>query len=201
MNLNSTVDNKDFFTKPNGDIIIDFTNQRFNPNPNGNIYDIMVTTFDFVMRPDLIAKSIYRDITSADLVMKQNSISNPFSIDEGDVFYIQEKSNIERQFSLAIKSEQRDIVRNQYIDPSKATEIDGNLKRFEDRNKPKKGKRKDAPALPPNFANFGDKEIKLRGGKIIFGEDITANKEVCNDEPLSKSELLKRLAINRLNKR
>ena len=201
MNLNSTVDNKDFFTKPNGDVIIDFTNQRFNPNQRATIYDILVTSADFVMRPDLIAKAAYRDITSSDLIMKQNGISNPFAIDEGDVFFLQEKSSIEKQFSEARGAIARDIVRNQYLDPSKATEIDNELKRFENRTKPRKGKKKDAPALPPNFANFGDKEIKLRGGKIIFGEDVTANDKVCNTEPLSKSELLKRLAKNRLNKR
>ena len=199
MKLPSTIDNKRTFTKPNGEQIIDLTQQRYKPNTRGAIIEFFKVTEDFAMRPDLMAKLAYRDMTSTDLLMKQNGVVNPFSLDINDILTVQEKSKVAAAFSDGAAKERRDVIRNQYLDPSKAPSIDDNLKAFEGRKKPKKGKKKTGPALPPNFANFGDQEIKLRGGKIVFGEDVTANKEVCDEVPLSKSEFLKRLAKNRIN--
>jgi len=199
MRLNRTIDNKRLFTKPNGDEVVDLTQQNFTPTPFVKFYDMFIVSADFVMRPDLIAVTAYRDINATDIILKQNQISNPFSIDENDLIFIQERRSIDIQFATNGLVEGKKSVRNQYIDSSKSPEIDDNLQVFNNRKKPKKGK-KATPPLPPNFANFGDKELTFRGGKVIFGENVTENAEVCNELPLSKSEFLKRLAKNRLNK-
>lgn len=197
MKLEKTIDNKRQFEKPNGDMIIDLTQQNYRPGDFVKIIDYLTVSKDFAMRPDLIAVAAYRDINAADMVMKQNDISNPFSIDEGDIIFLQERREINEQFVDVGRISDKNRVRTQYLDANKAPEIDENLQKFNSRQKPKQPTRKSV-ALPPNFANFGDKEIKFRGGKVIFGEDITENKEVCQTETLSKSELLKRLSKNRM---
>jgi len=199
MRLNRTIDNKRLFTKPNGDKVVDLTQQNFKPTPFVKFYDAFVVSADFVMRPDLIAYTAYRDINAVDVILKQNQISNPFSIDENDLIFIQERRSIDIQFATNSLVEVKKLVRSQYIDSSKEPIIDKNLQNFKNRKKPKKSK-KSTPALPPNFANFGDTELTFRGGKVIFGENVTGNADVCNELPLSKSEFLKRLAKNRLNK-
>jgi len=196
MEFRSTIDNKRIFVYKNGEKVIDFTQQNWNPD-EGIIINAIRITDEFAMRPDLIAKLQYQDINMTDLVLKQNGISNPFSIDVNDILYFQEKRKIEKQFKRGDIAKRKEQVRSQYIDTSKKPKTDDTLKQFENREKVKKKE----ISLPPNFANFGDQEIKLRGGKVIFGEDVTANKEVCEEKPLSKSELLKRLIKNRLNKK
>jgi len=197
MKLEKTIDNKRVFEKPNGDQVIDLTQQNYNPANFTKIIDYIIVSQDLAMRPDLISIAAYRDISATDLIMKQNAISNPFSIDEGEIIFIQERREINRQFKDVGRIADKNRVRTQYIDSDKAPGIDDNLEKFNIRQKPKPGINKPV-ALPPNFANFGDEEIKFRGGKVVFGEDITDNKEVCEEETLSKSEFLKRLSKNRM---
>lgn len=199
MQFYGTIDNKRIFKKPNGDEVVDLTQQRFNPGQGGTIYDYVIISDDFVMRPDLVAQVAYSDPETLDLVMKSNAVSNPFSIDEYDIFFFQERRSLSAKFSEGAKAEVRDKIRNQYLDPSKAPVQDENLKAFNNRQKPKKPKLKEGPALPPNFANFGDKEITLKGGKVIFGNDVTNNAQDSEEKPLAKTEFLKKLARNKLN--
>lgn len=197
MDLNKTIDNKRIFEKSNGDQVVDFTEQNYNPAQFAKIIDFLIVNDDLSMRPDLIAMAAYRDISSTDIIMKQNGISNPFAIDAGELIFLQERREIDQQFSNIGEITRKNQVRKQYLDPDKAPSIDDNLQRFNQREKPKPAVNKPT-SLPPNFANFGDQEITFRGGKVIFGEDITDNKEVCEEKTLSKSEFLKRLSKNRL---
>jgi hypothetical protein len=199
MEFSATIDNKRIFKKPNGDEVVDFTQQRFNPGQGGTIYDYVIVSDEFSMRPDLIAQVAYSDPETLDLVMKTNAVSNPFSIDQYDIFFFQERRQLAAKFSEGAKAEVRDKIRNQYLDPSKAPVQDANLKAFNNRQKPKKPKLKEGPALPPNYANFGDKEISLKGGKVIFGGDVTNNSQESEEKPLAKTEFLKKIARNKLN--
>ena len=196
MYLRKTINNKRTFTKPNGDEVVDLTQQNLTPSQVVNIIDYLIVSDDFAMRPDLIAQFFYKDVNATDIVLKQNGISNPFSINENDILFIQERREIDRSFTDIGKLTAREDVRNQYIDPSKAPQLDNNLKRFDERNKPRSSKKKDGPALPPNFSTPGDQEIRLRGGKVIYGEDVSGNRNVANEAPISKSEFLKKFRRN-----
>jgi len=199
MELPNTVDNKDLFTKPNGDVVVDLTQQKMTPSGEGTIYDYFYLDDDLAMRPDSVALLAYGDITATDLILKSNYISNPFSIDKYDLIFVQERRQLENQFGVAAKQKERDDIRNQYIDPSKASTKDGNLAAFDERQKPKKSPKKEGAALPPNFAQEGEKEFVLRGGKVIFGADVTGNSTDENQVPLSKSEFLRKLAKRKAN--
>lgn len=196
MELTLTVDNKTTFQKPNGDIVVDLTEQKLEPSERQTIFDIIRINEDIAGRPDLVAQLCYSDMNTIDHVLKTNLISNPFSIDANDIVYVQERRNIEQQFINADSVSKREEIRNQYLDSSKAPKKDKNLLAFDNRQKPKKGK-KDGPALPPNFAQFGEQEITLKGGKVIFGADVSKNKNEVEEMPLSKSEFLKKLIKNK----
>lgn len=192
MNLSKTIDNKPIITKDNGEMLYDLTKQNFKPTDRPTIIDYIIVSDEFSMRADLISMAAYRDISAVDLILKQNSISNPFSIDKDDVIYIQERREINNQFVNLDKISNKNKVRNQYLDPDKAPKIDANLKKFIDRQKPET-LIADRKLLPPNFANFGDEEIKLSGGNVIYGGDISNTQEPKSLLTLSKSELLKKI--------
>jgi hypothetical protein len=192
MRLNKTIDNKKIFTRPDGIQIVDLTQQNFNPSSDATIIDAVKVSKDFEMRPDLVAKTAYGSIDSTDLLLKQSGFSNPFTLEENDIIFLQELREISKQFGNTDREEAKRIVRNQYIDSSKAPELDENLKKFEKREKPKKAPKKSGAPLPPNFAQEGDKEIRLVGGKVIYGGDVTNNKNN-QEEPISKSEYLAKL--------
>ena len=95
----------------------------------------------------------------------------------------------------------REDVRDQYITPEKKSNVDPALRDFDKRNSPRKADPSggNKPALPPNYAAFGDTELQIRNGKIVFGPNVTRIDEDC-DKPLSKSEFISRLIKNRLKK-
>jgi len=130
-------------------------------------------------------------------MLKFNDISNPFTIDTGDLLFVPDPiyANINMKFGTAAEKQKFDI-RNQYIDPEKISKLDPTLGKFDNRNKPKKADpSKTTPPLPPNFANFGDKEIEIKGGKIYFGSAVSKNSNEVN-APLSKTEFLSKLLKN-----
>jgi hypothetical protein len=90
-------------------------------------------------------------------------------------------------------------IRNQYITPEKKSTVDPAFRSFDKRESPRKPNltKGNQPALPPNYAAFGDTEIQIRNGKIVFGPNVTKQQEDC-DKPLSKSEFISRLIKNRL---
>lgn len=195
MYLRKTINNKRIIEK-NGEEILDLTEQNFNPKSEINVIDFFYVTSDLEMRPDLISQFSYRDVNATDIVLKQNGIRNPFTIEKGDLIFIQERNEVDRNFANSNKKEAKRDVRNQYLDPDKAPSIDNNLKSFSTRNKPKKTNKKSSEPLPPNFAAPGDQEIRLEGGKVIYGGDVSGNKRN-KQEPISKSEFLRRIKRNK----
>lgn len=180
--------------------IVDLTVQNYHPTKNPIIVDFVRLNKDFIMRPDLIAKQLYgsTDYEKIYYFWKQNYYTNPFSIDEGDLFFVQELDEFSNQIDDVTQKSNIEQMRNQYIDPKKKTKKDDKIEKFEKHKKPKLKRATDEPALPPNLADVGDQELTVRGGKIVFGEDISKNKEVCR-EPISKTEFLNRLIKKRLN--
>jgi hypothetical protein len=153
------------------------------------------------MRPDLIARQAYGYLIPLEQLLKFNNISNPFAIQEGDVFTIWDipsaSSNLRPQTKNA---EAREDIRKQYITPEKKSTVDPRLADFEKRTqatKPDPSKGKNAPALPPNLADFGDQEIALVNGKLVLGGAVSASGFESQD-PVSKSEFVAKMIKQRL---
>ena len=145
------------------------------------------------MRPDLISHASYGSQDYTDLLLKYNGISNPFSIGEGQIFFIPDVNDSRGIVKVPKKIEdisnvEIDDVESIFVDPKTSQDE----KRLEMLKKQNKGKE----ILPSNVTRKGDKNVKIKDGKIVFGEDVTAvNKNDC-PEPISRANLKKALIKN-----
>jgi hypothetical protein len=204
INFDLTQDSKKIIKDANGVEFVDFLQRDLGtidsaipPTP----IDYYLVTKDTSMRIDLISKAMYGYIDAAEKILKFNQWSNPLSLNEGDVLLIYDLYTLTRNMRDASnRAEEKEDIRNQYLTPEKASKIDPTLQEFNKREQPKKPEAGGQPALPPNYADFGDKEIQIRNGKLYFGPNVTKSKKECED-PLSKSEFVARLIKNRINNR
>ena len=172
----NSLDNKPKFTRSDGNDVVDLTQPMF---------ELKSTTYDsinmyrvpkeYVMRPDLIAKSVYNDAGYAEVILKYNGISNPFSINEGDLILVPDLNSITAKFkvqSVTSDTTNAEKIRNsyKYIDPLKIPKtIDTG---FEDRPATT-GIPVDA--LPPNISTPGYTAITQRNGRTYFNGGTPAN--------------------------
>ena len=154
------------------------------------------------MRPDILSANFFLTPSYYDMILKHNGISNPFSIDAGDLFVSPELNSIVQNNTVSGRQKQStDSIRQQYVNPEKTSILDNRLslieaKRLEAMKKKAESSGSPGTLLPPNIAGEGDREITVIGGKIYFGKDVSRGKAECA-EPLSKSEFLSRLIKNR----
>jgi hypothetical protein len=183
--------------KPNGDIIPDITRGSIDAavlGKLGSTIRLVVDSFT-VMRPDLIAHTVYGDQGMADLVLKYNGISNPFSLYEGQVIFLPDSRELNKTLKtpkeiLDISNIEIDEVESIFINPKTPQDE----KRLELLKKQNKGNE----VLPSNVNKKGNKNIKIKDGKIVFGEDVTTvNKNNC-PEPISRANLKTALIKNNL---
>jgi hypothetical protein len=147
------------------------------------------------MRADLIAVAIYGDQNMADLLLKYNAISNPFSLEKGTILFTPNREDLVNM--VKFPTEIADIGlrgidkrENLFLNPKNNKDKDRIEQLKEDSNV--------GELLPPNVNAKGDKNIKIKDGKLIFGEDVTSvNKENC-PETLSRANLKRALIKNNL---
>ena len=201
MNFPKTIYAKGEILNQYGQKMIDLLQKTFEPTGFVNIFQWMTVTKDLEMRPDVIAKLIYKSIDSSEIFMKYNGISNPFSIEKNDLIIFPDYRGASLQFKDKRHVSAKNDIRSQYLDPTKAPTADPRLLAFSQRGKPKASLDGREFALPPNFAGFGDKEIIIEGGKVKFGTNVTSvNPDSITKEPISKSRFLSELIKNRIKK-
>lgn len=200
-----TQDSKPFVKDSRGAEIVDFIHKDFVTTGGGSqalVIDYFIAGSDDAMRIDVITQKMYGYLDNIEQVLKFNEITNPFAIEEGDFFYTYDVPSMNNNMRpINSGATTREDVRDQYITPEKKSNVDPALRDFDKRNSPRKADPSggNKPALPPNYAAFGDTELQIRNGKIVFGPNVTRIDEDC-DKPLSKSEFISRLIKNRLKK-
>jgi hypothetical protein len=154
------------------------------------------------MRPDILSVNFFVSPNYYDMLLKHNGISNPFSIDAGEMFVAPELSFLVTNNTPSGRQVQTsESIRNQYVNPAKTSVTDNRLAMIEAKRMEAMKKRAElSPSpgslLPPNVAQEGEREITIIGGKVYFGRDVSRGKDECA-EPISKSEFLSRLIKNR----
>jgi len=196
-----TVDNKVEITDIKGNQIIDLIEKDVLisfEKPNAINYFLLDQ--EDSMRIDIVSKKMYGSTDYIENVLKFNEISNPFSIEEGDVLYIFDLPDTNKKFRDPLQNTNiRNDIRNQYLTPEKKSTTDPKLKEYEKRQVARKNITDPTqPALPPNYANFGETEITIKNGKIVFGDNVTKNTDA-NDVPLTKSEFIAKMVKKRIN--
>lgn len=188
-----TIDKKVTIKTVNGDDILDLAAPSLKKGVTFNVLNYVIVRNTEVMRPDSIAQRYYGEMTHTEMLMKFNGISNPFSVDEGDLLMIADP--VSGRFGMNDNSViNRGDVRKQYYQPEKEGKPDPRLKTFESRVKIKPASAKKAgQALPPNYATPGDKEFEIVGGKIVFGANVSKGGSGVGDVPLEKQRFLENL--------
>lgn len=127
--------------------------------------DAHVVDADESGRPDLIALQYYGDQSKLDMILKWNGISDPFSINEGDVLEIPSPNT--NFFKLERPREfENNPVKQQFVDGKRLTKKD---QRRLDALKKKYGKEN---LLPPNVIPVGKKNYEFVGSRIRMGAQV-----------------------------
>lgn len=180
---------KKVITNSEGKLVTDLVYSTFSFPSNNNSNIAIVNEYEN-MRPDLISNRIYADQTKWDAILKYNGISNPFSVQFGDVLHVVPFNTAESVYKSPRDISERGIKTEEPINGilNQETKDSNRIKNLSNR----KGD------LPPNINKVGDKNVKVKDGKLIFGEDVTSvNKENC-PIPISRSRLQKALLKDKL---
>ena len=195
----NTLDTKTFFTRPDGETLRDLTQTIFElKNRNYLAYNVYRVPKEYRMRPDLISQSVYNNSAYAEIILKYNGISNPFSIDEGDIILIPDLNSAQQKIKtpgLGAENDRAAKIRNsyKYIDPLKRPKKGEDLKKFDERKVVSGAGTGMGDRLPPNIAEKGTSQITKRGGRVYFGEGV----ETCLQSGMSASEFLTTVIKNR----
>ena len=171
MNLKRIITKTNYF----GDkkTVTDLSEPTLKPDFNSTNWKVARTvtvTSDYAMRPDLISYYAYGVDSFADIIMKANGISNPFSINEGDIILIPDQQQF-KYFYKKPKPSKKEIedVKRGYIDKerfSKPTEE--RLKKLQQLANSKKN---GSPTITPsNKLKPGESAVTTKGGALIFAE-------------------------------
>lgn len=142
------------------------------------------------MRPDLISKRVLGDQNLWDVFLKYNGVSNPFSLETDDIMYAIPANDISNLYvqprEIAERGEKSETDFSAILDPNAN----------KDRNRLSNLSNKQQ--LPPNINSTGDSNVKVKDGKLVFGEDVTTvNKNNC-PTPISRSRLQAALLKDKL---
>ena len=196
---------KTLFQKPEsvdryGDPIIDLSYSTFSFNSNISIIATGIVTTDLEMRPDLVAKIYYKDISKIDYLLKFNGISNPFSLEAGTIVLIGDETEMSNCFSsgkIADPDKKQTDIRTKFFDPNRLSKKDA--KRLTLIQQKSQTFTNGASNLPPNMADIGSQEIKIKDGVVIFGGDVVANAKDCPtvlSRAVLKSKLISKKIFN-----
>lgn len=136
---------------------------------NTKIIAVHTVTSDEICRIDLISNKYYNIDDYSDLILKFNNISNPFSINEGDVLNIPDK-NVSFVSWKSIKDNKKgseESIKDQFINTKRLTTKDAKRAEY---LKKKAAQRANGSSqiVPPNILKDGDKNIDINGDIITL---------------------------------
>jgi len=184
MFLNS-IDKKPVFKRPDGIEIKDLTATMFNLQTQNYVkFNVYKVPKEFAMRPDLISAAVYNNTIYAEIILKYNGISNPFSIKEDDLILIPNLDSVKPMITpkQGTEADGAKTLRDsyKYIDPTKIPKENADFQNRQVVSGAKEG------ALPPNIAEEGEEQITYRNGRVYFGESVAT----CLQNGMTSSEFL-----------
>lgn len=173
--------------------------------PNAAIRSNMTRVGEFEhMRPDLVSNRVLGTQDGWDLLLKYNAISNPFSLNSGDLLQVVNYSDLKSMISAPVTIQDREGKSESSFEPiipnsNKDTNRISNLReKYKNRNNYKASNPNDSK-LPPNLTVEGDNSIQVEGDQLVLGQsNTTADGSNINDS-LSRSRLKSALLKNKLS--
>jgi hypothetical protein len=164
MNYN-TLHNKNIITSPTGERYKDLISRTFEINESLKIADFFRVSADLVMDPAGISFRYYGTTDYADAIMKINEISNPFSIEEGDILVMVQDSQIKNFYRNPDQSAAR--LSSQFNEETRQSQKDkARLAFLKQKNKDKRNKSNDNS--PSRILKDGESVFRFNDGKIIL---------------------------------
>jgi len=159
-------------------MVTDLTEPTLKPNfanPNFVIARTVIVNDEYAMRPDLISMFAYGTDIHTDIILKFNGISNPFSINEGDLLLIPKLDGAKTMY-IQPKPSKKEIedVKRAYIDKnrfSKPTE-----ERLAKLKQLAESKANGSITITPsNKLKPGESAITTKAGALIFANYRSQN--------------------------
>ena len=154
----------------NGQEILDLITPAFSPDTEIGYSGVYVTTQEMVMRADLASQTFCGDTAAVGTLLKINSISNPFSLNYGEILYVPDTSTVSslpNKPQITQKNDIRETFRKQLQD--RISQISEQRKNY--LNSVEISDATQVP-LPPNVAQPGGDQFVVKNGKLIFGSNI-----------------------------
>lgn len=182
-----------------GEKIVDLTDQTINFKNTPRIQRSILVSEDLAMRIDSISRIVYGNANNIDFLMKFNDYSNPFAIDEGDIFLVPDENDIREMFIDPRLDEEEDNVRNELLNPNKFNKKDkARLEYLKQKAKDAKTQSpSDDPTLTTVTSTDSTEEIEIKDGKIIFGGNVVSSLKDC-PIPVSRASLKAKLLANKI---
>ena len=149
---------------------MDMTVSSINPNSVVEYSKGVIASFEFTMRPDLLALYYTNDMSSMGTLLKVNSISNPFSLEEGDILFLPSPSTIKNLVAPATSNqpEQKRVDFRKKLQ-DRVSSVSSDRKNYLESRAI--ANTANVP-LPPNVASPEDQQFVVKGGKLILGSSI-----------------------------
>lgn len=177
-------------TTVDSETIVDLTSRVLEFKDEISISKTYIVSEEFEMRPDLVARVSYGNANKIDHILKFNGISNPFSLEAGTVLLIGDEGQLDACFSKPTTEDTQSDIRERFFDKNRLNKKDA--KRLELLKKKSTEAANAANPTTPNLSEPGAKEITVKDGVVIFGNDVVANKDNCT-VPLSKATVKAKL--------
>ena len=191
MLISSLLKAKKFFTTSTNESAIDLMSSTFKYDEKGAAIGPTFVGEDEVMRPDLLADKVYANIGYWDALLKYNGVSNPFSLDLGEVLLVPSVSLLKKMIVPP------NIVPEKGTTPSKTNEEKiMKPKSPQDKRRLETLRAKVPEVLPPNINLTGAQNVRVVDGKVIFGSNVTQSTETTQNTTLSRSRVQDQLKNN-----
>jgi hypothetical protein len=152
----------------NGQSVLDLVSPSMNNTIVPNYTKAVITTEEMVMRPDLAAQMYCGSHNKVGILLKVNSISNPFSVDANELLLIPDRQTMDdlaKPRDKPINTEARNSFRKQLQD--RISQVSNSRKEYLNAVNIST-----EAQLPPNVTQEGEEQFKVVDGKLIFGSDI-----------------------------
>ena len=175
---------KKLFTIDSGESIVDLISATFKFGESGVSSGPAVISEYEQMRPDLVSERLYSTQDNWELLLKFNGISNPFSLDIGEVILVPPYTEIQK---MIVPPKQ--IIEKGTEPAKKNEESTIKPKSTKDKQRLESLRSKVSEILPPNVNLTGAKNVKVVDGRVILGGDMTQTSSTVTNQSSTRSRV------------
>lgn len=182
---------KKLFMISTGEMIVDLISSTFKFGTIESSVGPALVNSEEAMRPDLISNRLYASQEHWDVLLKFNGISNPFSLDEGEILLVPSLNSLDKLVTAPLE------VIEIGKEPAKLNEQALlNPKSDKDKRRLDSIRTVTPEVVPPNVNLTGAKNVKVIDGKVILGGDITQAGTLIANQATSRTRVQNQLRNN-----